>query len=401
MTRSRTVSAPPRPTYFFLSYAHSAPISEDSRQDTDAWVREFFDHLYNAVRRHARPVPGMEIGFFDQQVPLGSDWKAVLAEWLGAAEVFVPLYSPGYFSRSWSLRERESFVERLAASDSAQPRAHIVPVLWTPFPPWDDRPEVREALRLGEDIAEYAENGMRALCMLASYRKHYTRLLDRLAERIVRVAERSPLGPSTAPVLDEVVPERVGEGEGGQTAFVVAVAAPGSAGLSPQRNAASYGPDGTQWRPFAARQALPVAEYAAATAERLGVRVRVTTFRESSEMFAHSPAVLLIDPWLAAGNAGLNGLRAATKDLPEWVVPVVVVDRQDPQYAERGAHLADDVMTMLKTAGLARAKRVNRMKEFVEIMPRLVTEARRQYLRHGPVYPPAGGPSTLEGDADD
>ena len=42
------------------------------------------------------------------------------------------------------------------------------------------------------------ENGLRALCMLTSYREQYVAIVKRLARRIVDVAERYPLGPSRA-----------------------------------------------------------------------------------------------------------------------------------------------------------------------------------------------------------
>ncbi|MEK8107506.1 hypothetical protein NKG94_24625 [Micromonospora sp. M12] len=77
-----------------------------ARADADVWVGQFFTDLTDEVRRQARPVAGMRIGFFDQHIPLGADWKAALAEALGDAEVFVPLYSPGYFSRPWALGSR-------------------------------------------------------------------------------------------------------------------------------------------------------------------------------------------------------------------------------------------------------------------------------------------------------
>ncbi|MFC0532769.1 TIR-like protein FxsC [Phytohabitans kaempferiae] len=391
-----------RGTYFFLSYAHSAPMPEDPRgqelrTDTDVWVEVFFKDLSGEVLRRARPSTGMEIGFLDQQVPPGADWKAALADALGGAQVFVPLYSPDYFSRSWSMRERESFAERLAASGAAHTGGRILPVLWTPVPPWDETPEIGpeigRALELGADTPEYADNGMRALCMLSLYRDPYRRLTERLADRIVELAEQSPVEPSLAPALDHVVVEPVAASRETGTAFIVAVAAPTDVDHPEGRAARGYGPDSTQWRPFAGRQALPVADYAVSTAERLGLQARAESYADGSGLFAQAPGVLLVDPWVVEAPGGQQALRAATKDLPEWVVPLVIADRDDPQYAARGAQLADDVVAMLRKAGMPHAKRVTQVEEFVDIMPSVVDEGRRQYLRRAPVYPPAG-PST-------
>ncbi|MEH1127668.1 TIR-like protein FxsC [Micromonospora sp. CPCC 206061] len=374
MTQASGAAAPPtgRGTYFFLSYAHPAPSSEYTPADADPWVRVFFEDLSGEVRRHARPPSGMEIGIFDQQLPMGSDVKAALAGALSDAQVFVPLYSPDYFSRSWPLRERQSFLDRVAASGSPDTDRHVLPVLWIPFPSWDETPEVRRALDLGDGIPAYAENGMRALCMLAPYRDDYTRLLERLAGQIVRLTERSPLDASPAPRLDEVTDAPVPKGADAETPFVVAVMAP--AGVD--------------------RLSLPVAQYAASTAERLGFSAQVEAYNDGSGLFARAPGVLLIDPWAAGGPGGIQSLRAATKDLPEWVVPVVIADRDDPRYDERGARLAGEVMDMLTAAGLKRAQSVAQVKEFVDIMPNIVTHARRQYLRNARVHPPEGFQST-------
>src|SRR4051794_16905289 len=93
--------------HFFLSYAHSAPLSADVRPDTDTdtWVRRCFEDLSGEVGRLLSRDP-RGVGFVDYLAEPGADWKAVQTEMLGRAEVFVPLYSPGYFNKSWPMRER-------------------------------------------------------------------------------------------------------------------------------------------------------------------------------------------------------------------------------------------------------------------------------------------------------
>lgn len=387
--RGMSTSSQTRPgTYFFLSYAHSPPVAGETRTDTDAWVSVFFDDLSKQVTRHARSGSGTHVGFFDQQIPLGSDWKAVLAEALGAAEVFVPLYSPGYFSKSWPMGERESFRGRLAASGVRDPRRRVAPVLWIPFPSWEDRPEIGEAvgaaLEIGGHSTVYAENGMRALCMLASYRQAYEDVLDRLARHIVQIAEDQPLGPSRAPNLDEVSTRVDTDAE-----FVVAVLAPTRDTRPPGRGPTGYADHGRLWHPFGDRQALPVAEHAASTAERLGLPTRVVDFSDAAELLNRHPAVLLIDPWIIAGPDDPEALRDRLRNLPVWVLPMVVVDRDDPQYPGRGADLAEQMVDMLSVSS-GRVELAHQVKEFVEVMPALVTEARRQYLRNAKVYAPRG-----------
>ncbi|MEW2428523.1 TIR-like protein FxsC [Micromonospora sp. NPDC047644] len=368
-----------RGTYFFLSYAHSAP-PPGARAGADVWVGQFFADLTDEVRRQARPVAGMRIGFFDQQIPLGADWKAALAEALADAEVFVPLYSPGYFSRPWALGERESFRARLAAAGPAQVTAgHLTPVLWIPFPPWEAHPELDDALDLGRDVPAYAADGLRAFCMLSVYRAQYELLLSRLASRIVHTAERRPIGPSRAPGLDEVVRPAPTDPD-----FVVAVLAPTRDRLPTDRDPAGYASSGRLWRPYGGRQQLPAAEYAASTAERLGLSARTEDFAQASALLDRRPAVLLVDPWIAAVPAAAAVLARMLHGLRQWVVPLVVTDDDDSQNATRWA---TEVTELLHDAGLPQVKRAGSMPEFVDLMPALVTEARRQFLRYGPVVP--------------
>ncbi|MDG4759423.1 TIR-like protein FxsC [Micromonospora sp. WMMD710] len=383
-----------RGSYFFLSYAHSAPLG--ARADSDVWVGQFFDDLAEEVTRQARPVAGMRIGFFDQHIPLGADWKAALAEALGDAEVFVPLYSPGYFSRPWALGERDSFRARLVAAGSDRLTAgHLAPVLWIPIPSWEDQPEVDDALDLGRDVPEYAENGLRALCMLASYREQYQLLLSRLAGQIVHVAERRPLGPSRAPSMDEVTRPVSADPD-----FVVAVLAPTRDRLPAERDPSGYASSGRLWRPYGSRQELPAAEYAASTAERLGLTARTADFAQAAGLLDRRPAVLLVDPWIVAAPGSPADLASRLRGLREWVVPLVVTDDGDGQDA---AGWATEVMELLHDAGRPQVKHACTMREFVDLMPALVTEARRRFLKHAPVVgfdpPPGPVPSLRDGPA--
>jgi len=111
--------------YFYLSYAHSPPLA-GSRLDAstpDEWVREFFQDLSQAVNRRASPERGLAAGFIDLHVPSGQEWKETLVRALGEAEVFVPLYSPGYLSRSWPGREWACFAQRIEADATVHPGA--------------------------------------------------------------------------------------------------------------------------------------------------------------------------------------------------------------------------------------------------------------------------------------
>ncbi len=382
-TSSRTVEAQQtrHGVYFFLSYAHSAPTSERVRSDSDPSVGVFFEDLTKEVKKRARPAEGMEIGFFDQQIPSGADMKTLLSEALGSAEVFVPLYSPGYFAKSWPMREQEVFRRRLRAASAVAPDEHIVPILWTPFPSWEQTPSVARALSIGANISEYGENGLRALCMLASYRRSYQLVLSRLADEIVTVAERSPLGPSAAPDLDDVPGTKLAAEAG----FLVTMLAPRhGASRAPQ---AVKGGENPWWRIYAGRRIPPVAEHAGSVAERLGLDTRVADFVEVEELFDQTPTIVIIDPWVVA-DRGSDFLTSTFAGLPKWVVPLVL----DGQRGEPGpdSAMAEKAVQALGSASQVPVNRVNSVDQLDEILPTVVARARRTYLREGPVFPPVG-----------
>lgn len=368
--------------YFFLSYAHSAPTSERVRSDSDPSVGVFFKDLAAAVTARAAPARGMEIGFFDQQIPPGADMKALLSAALGSAEVFVPLYSPGYFAKSWPMREQEVFRGRLLTASAAAPDQHIVPILWTPFPSWEQTPVGTSALSIGAGIPDYGENGLRALCMLTSYQSSYQLVLSAVAEEIVQVAERFPLGPSAAPDLDTVSgPVAAGAG------FLVAMLAPRHLVVSRASQAAEGG-ESPWWRTYAGQRIPSVAEHAGSVAERLGLRTRVADFVEVEELFGRTPAIVIVDPWMVA-DRGAEFLAATFAGLPEWVVPLVLAEQRGK--AGSGSALAEQAVEALASAlqvPVNRVDSVDSVDELDEILPTVVARARRTYLRKGLVYPP-------------
>jgi hypothetical protein len=97
--------------YFFLSYARSDPLAGNPDEDPNERVETFFADLSAAVRRHAS-ADDEDVGFFDQGIPRGSDWKQFITRALSAAQVFVPLYSVEYLANSWPGRELTCFNKR-------------------------------------------------------------------------------------------------------------------------------------------------------------------------------------------------------------------------------------------------------------------------------------------------
>lgn len=343
-------------SYFFLSYADAGPISDGEAPESDPSVSGFFRDLSEAVQSRASNTGSMAVGFFDQEIPAGVDRGAALEQALGAAEVFVALYSPRYFSRSAPMRELRLFQERLTRAAASNPECHVVPVLWTPLAPGKEYPDLQRAKSLGQGSADYLDNGLRALRTLSLLRESYVQITERLARQIVDCAELNAIGPSpTAPV--EFGPQ-IADSEV-QLAIGVLAAEPA-----------------WDWRPFEQRPELSVRQ-AASTAERLGTATKVGDLAEMKQLFQERPALLLIDPWLFHADGGRQFLTSAFAALPKWVVPVIVADSW---HAPEVTDAAGQVVTLLQNAGLPGGQPVRWAEEFVDIMPQAVTRARRRFL---------------------
>ena len=362
--------------YFFLSYARLSPLppvpGTDLTDPPDEWVRAFFRDLSDAVNRRAAAGSGLRPGFLDIEVSSGPHGQFGLADELGAAEVFVPLLSPDYYRRSWSRTEWASFEQRLRDADAVEPQRRFAPVLWVPLPTGEQVPRLADALSLADGAAlrPYADYGLCALLRLATYRGHYEQIVGELATRIVSIAEKAPLGPLPLSLSEVAGP--ASQGTGGKV-FAVAVTS----------------------RPGARGGAQP-AEYARLTAERLGFAVWITDFAQSADQLGRAPGVLLVDPGSVAGDEARQDLDAKVAELPSWVLPVV--------FASRAAgHPADDRRIFLEESYRSYQRKpdvvrrglqgVSSLREFVTLMPYLVTHAEREYLRHGPTQRPASRPA--------
>ena len=408
----RTHRRPPEGrSYFFLSYAHSAPLEGEEPGDPDQYVRRFFHDLVRAVKAQAPPPrSGPPAGFSDLAIPVGADWKKSLSDALGAAEVFVPLYSPGYFAKSRPGREWTCFHERLVEAGLEDPAQRFAPVLWTPLWEQEAPPRFREALAVGASEPEYARSGLRGLLKIAAYRKSYRAVVLQVAERIVTLAGESRLEPSAVPDIDTV--ESRFQPGAHLAVFQVSVAAPTVRTAPTGRDPSRYGDSSTQWRPFPGQEA-PLAEYAKQIAERLDFRVELIGIGDNGEpasgepgmtlpdpwLIPRKPGLVLIDPWFIASDEGLRALRSIVRDLPRWVVPLLVISPPADRSTDELARRVRDVMRpagVLPTESSHPASRsVNSLEDFVSTVPMLVAEAERQYLRRTrvgvpvPLRPPA------------
>lgn len=411
-------AASDRRTYFFLSYAAGGPMwdgaaaagGDPTEADPDP-VRGFFNDLSAAVARRANQPDAGSVGFYDQNIPVGTDRTTALARAVGTADVLVPLYSPRYLKRSWPKLELQWFRTRLTDAGVLDPDCHIVPVLWTPLRAGRTEPglarEVDLARALGEDSPEYLEKGMRALLLTEPRGDAYLRIMERLAQRIVDCAESGDVLPRTTITVadDHGVPDE-------DVRFVIAVLAP-SRKDPPPGGGHRYGPRVTDWHPFDAHPELAVAQHASDVAARLGLPARTGAVAEVLPLLADRPAIVLVDPWILKVHGGRE-LVNAVASLPPWVMPLVVVDDSalargdrrrrapqgapwdsDPRHAAEADDLTTEVINLLETPDDGPSVRVVRsMEGFVDVMPHMITRSRARYLRLGTVDATDDPPAT-------
>jgi hypothetical protein len=371
MTTNQAASAP----YFFLSYARSDPLagnpSGDPSAEPDQFVRKFFDDLTAAVQQHAVRHAAPVLGFFDQAFPPGSDWKQLLTQALGATQVFIPLYSVGYLTNSWPGREFACFWQRLENSGFANPVQRVIPVLWAPLSGVTDPPGLRQALASPGAEPDYRVNGMRALLKLRPYRHVYEIMVDRLGRQIAELAENAPMDPVDPSQIPDIEKVQSKFPTGAPlSSFLIEVAAP----QTPR-----------EWRPFPGQE-LALAEYASQVVERFSFAPDVGALRPIGGPDEGLPGIIIIDPEYIASPDGRAVFGSVARRLPAWMLPLVVIGQPGDTRLRKLAAEVKEMLTKAKPLPTEQARRgahgVKSLDEFVSVLPALVSEAERQYIRY-------------------
>lgn len=179
---------------FFLSYARHHRGVEDKTggaEDPDRWTLRFFDDLtfevaeLTTLPRDARP------GFMDREVRVGQDWPRRISEALAACRVFLPLYTPRYFTSLSCASEWYLFQARQSAHEltSGARSEAIIPVLWLPMPDTELPPAARALQFDHHTLGEaYARLGFLQLIRLTRFKDEYQLAIHALAREVVRVA---------------------------------------------------------------------------------------------------------------------------------------------------------------------------------------------------------------------
>lgn len=369
-----------------------------------------------ALTAHPRGTP---VGFLDREMRSGEGWPDRLSENLAHCRVFVPLYSPRYFSSEPCGREWFTFAERIREARDAGlgDIPAIVPVLWTGGVDLENVPEsVRQIqvdrTKFGERYASY---GIYGLIKLKRLRDEYEEAVFGLAQRIVHVAETTPL-PSSRPRPYESTHSAFRPHGEGPRRIHVTVVAPSRGSVPEGRDASPYGEDATEWNPYHSESRRPLSTLAEELIRSLDYRITVSDFDvpdpgaeglttagtdadAGGQPAEGHPGILLLDRWALLDKERRHRLKTFDAAAHPWVGAIVPWNRLDLQCrGEQGERLKEELEDTLPLI-LERGRRakcwaaingVPTLKQFTEVLPVVVAQATRQYLRHAKAHPPPG-----------
>ncbi|MGW2396422.1 TIR-like protein FxsC [Kitasatospora sp. NPDC001664] len=297
--------------YFFLSYAHVPRARTHGAGDPNHWVSQLYEDLCEAVLALTSYRSGLPVGFMDQSMHQGELWAGRISQELATCRVFVPLYSPRYFSSLACGQEWHSFTQRpvFPARQTSERTSGIVPVLWVPM---SDRqlPEVARQLQFNHRVfgREYEDEGLYALMKLGYFRKAYELAVFRLARRIVEVAENTVI-PTAQPVDFTAQP---------------------SAFTTPRARAVRISVIARDHHgaPFPSTSDRTLAEHAARVARQLGFEPTVHEFEEELVATAsgppEAPTVVLVDRRTAQDGDRSEQVARLDRSRPPWTSVVTV-----------------------------------------------------------------------------
>ena len=167
--------------------------------------------------------------------------------------------------------------------------------------------------------------------------------------------------------------------------FVIETATPTVSTVVAEHDPRGYGENGADWRPFL-QQELPLAEYARQAVGRLGFNAKVSGIKTASDPCTRRPGIILIDPWFIADDAGRLALESAVKNLPRWVLPLIILNQPNDTDTKKLASQVREILHgawALPTDSSRRAAMgVSSLDDFVFAVRLLATEAERQYMRY-------------------
>jgi len=355
--------------YFFFSYACA-----NAQGVADAYVSKFFDDLVFEIQQKAQPpVPG-EIGFRDwDNIGPGDNQPLKLIEGLRTSKVFVPLYTPLYFTREACGKEWQAFTERLVehARISTNPQQLpplIMPVWWAPVDLQKcGLPESITSLKytydhLGHEYEfgeKYQNEGLLQLLQLddSDYKKFVTRFAMRMREVCsahvltdAQALDWRTLPNAFRPTAAPTAPAPAGPGH---VEFLIAAGCASQFAHVPARQAC-YGDRPENWRPYHpqfVKRIGPLVQATAAAADLTsllvdvgpGLRDRLRQAKNKQNI-----VVLIVDPW-SLDVANIADHLSEYDELDLWNCTAFVTwNVDDPETQQKSEELKQRVVEIFE-----------------------------------------------------
>lgn len=396
--------------YFFLSYAHFPWHESRAASARQYWLTKLFTDLCAGVCEldDVPPAAAKYVGFMDLGQPPGQGnrpWRPGRA--LATCRVFVPLFSPSYFTTEDCGKEWHAFTRRGLPGAARGRVPAIIPAFWVPM----DARELPEAVRsvrfTHADLGEpYAENGFYGIIKSSKYHEAYEAAIFALAQLIVRAAVESPAPPGPDvdyATLVDVFGPGVRSGRGDRP-LRITIVAPRLGELPPGCPAAHYGRSAAEWNPYQPELVRGLAAHAADVARSLGYRPEVGDLgQHRAELLRPGPpsrpAVLIVDAWAALIDGYASVLRRLneTENVP-WVRVIVPWRPGDHESAAARDELWSALngvlghkLTKGRAISLSAVRGVPSLDDFNRLLASTISTAGRQYLRYAP-FPPDDGP---------
>jgi FxsC-like protein len=390
--------------FFFLSYAHTPKTLDPSdKRDPDRWVRKLYNDLSHAINQFS---DSHSVGFMDQQIGLGNEWREDIAEALAKCRVFVPLYSRRYFKSEYCGKEWASFAIRVINEKARNPDlpAAIVPALWVAVED-ENLPGVAKDIQFNHhELGDrYGKEGFWGIIKLSRYRDAYQMAVDRLAKRIVDVADNVQVG--TARRLDlGTVQSAFGNGGSERNEMEFTVMAPDISSVPSGRDASYYGARPRDWKPYLPEIRLPISDYAEGLTHCLGCDANVGTISDHFENVDDgmaAPGLFIIDAWVTRNLEARQQLLRFDELNHPWTSLLLPWSKDDEEIAGSEKELREELAQCLgrKLADIPHqyqreAVDIKTLQEFADVLPKMAMKMRRRFLRNVPVPP---GEGTAEG----
>ena len=399
-TVERTTARQPRP-YFFFSYAHTPP-DPNERYEPDQWIVRLYRTLCQNVAELTGSDPST-CGFMDSEIPAGRIWSSELERALANCRVFVPLYSPRYFSSEQCGKEWAAFSQRQLyyAAGTGNTAQAIVPALWVPVSP-PQLPQVAASIASipGVEDTSYRADGFYGIMKRRGLQNSFNRAVSELARTIVTTAAQIDIPSASsidyASLASVFTSSRDTRNDGYR--FRLTVVSQDLAHLPSGRNSNYYGRTALDWNPYQPEVVVPIAEYSGQLTKLQGLEPDVGILDEHADELlsgdgTNRPGIMLVNPW-----ATINGRSAELRLLDRlnrpWNTVLVPWSHQDLEAMRSGDRLRQGLNSCLGST-LAQIPRrylmagtgVPTLQDFNYLFPAMVSVVVRRFLSEAPPSP--------------